>query len=120
MTKHRPSGAALRPRGGLAWLVAASAWALALLALVTAYYMLDPVDYGGVGRLGWAGFLLGPRILLATAAAVVLAVLALLRRELVALAGFVVVALATLAMVLVPGTLVWRQADCDHVSLSLL
>jgi acetyl esterase/lipase len=101
-------------------MVAAAAWALALLALVTAYYMLDPVDYGGVGRLGWAGFLLGPRILLATAVAAVLAVLALLHHEVVALAGFVVVALATLAMVLVPGTLVWRQADRDHVSLSLL
>ncbi|MEO9176965.1 MAG: hypothetical protein ABI317_15745, partial [Gaiellales bacterium] len=120
MTKHRPLGAALRPRGGIAWSVAALAWLLVLLALVTACYMLDPVDYGGLGRLGWAGFLLGPRILLATAAAVVLAVLAFLRRELVALAGFVILALATLAMVLVPGTLVWRQADRDHVSLSLL
>jgi acetyl esterase/lipase len=51
---------------------------------------------------------------------VVLAVFSFLRRELLALTGFVVVTVATLAMVVVPGALVWRQADRDHVSLSLL
>lgn len=109
-----------RPHGRVAWLVAASAWLLASLVLVTAWYMVDPVDYGGVGWLGWAGFLLGPRILLATAVGAVLAELARRRHELAAMGGFLVVTVATLVIVVVPSVLVWRQAARYHVSLSLV
>jgi acetyl esterase/lipase len=112
-------GRGWRPQGLFDWTLTALALLLAVVAAAMAFYMLDPIDYEGLGKLGWLGFLFPLQLLIAAAAAAVLAVLAWARRALVASIALALVACVTLALALWPSVAVWRQAGRFHVSLSI-
>jgi acetyl esterase/lipase len=118
--KARPlRGRGWRPQGVFDWTLTALALLLGVVTAAMAFYMLDPIDYEGLGKLGWLGFLFPLQLLIAAVAAAVLAVLAWARRALVAAIGFALVACITLALALWPSVAVWRQAGRFHVSLSI-
>ncbi len=113
------TGTGWRPRGRSGWALALLAWLLVVPAATMAFYMLDPIDYDGIGRLGWVGFLFPLQLLFATVAAAALATLAWRRRIPVATTGFVLVAAVTAGMALWPSIAVWRRAERYHVALSI-
>ena len=91
-----------RPRGWSGWALALLAWLLVVPTATMAFYMLDPIDYDGIGRLGWVGFLFPLQLLPATVAAAALATLAWRRRIPVATTGFVLIAAVTAGLALWP------------------
>jgi acetyl esterase/lipase len=101
------------------WTLTALALVLVVAAAAMAFYMLDPIDYEGLGKLGWLGFLFPLQLLVAAVAAALLAGVAWARRALVASIGLALVACITLALALWPSVAVWRQAGRFHVSLSI-
>jgi acetyl esterase/lipase len=118
--KARPlRGRGWRPQGVFDWTLTALALPLVVVAAAMAFYMLDPIDYEGLGKLGWLGFLFPLQLLVAAIAAAVLAGVAWARRALVASIGLALVACITLALALWPSVAVWRQAGRFHVSLSI-
>jgi acetyl esterase/lipase len=101
-------------------------WALTVLAAVSwaltaavAFYMLRPVDYTGIGRLGWVGFLYPLQLAVATPVAAALAALAWRRGAGAAAGGFAVVAVLTSVLALWPTVSLWQRARQYHVPLSL-
>jgi len=109
----------MRPRSVVDWALTALAVLLAVVAAAMAFYMLDPIDYNGLGKLGWLGFVFPLQLLAATLVAAALAWLALRLRALAASVGFAVAASLTVALALWPSVAVWRQAARFHVSLSI-
>ena len=113
------TGTGWRPRGWSGWALALLAWLLVVPTATMAFYMLDPIDYDGIGRLGWVGFLFPLQLLSATVAAAALATLAWRRRIPVATTGFVLIAAVTAGLALWPSIAVWRRAERYHVALSI-
>jgi acetyl esterase/lipase len=112
-------GRGWRPQGVFDWMLTALALLLVVAAAVMAFYMLDPIDYEGLGKLGWLGFLFPLQLLIAALLAAVLAWVAWARTALVASIAFALVACVTVTLALWPSVAVWRQAGRFHVSLSI-
>ena len=109
----------MRPQGVTGWaltVLAAVSW---LLTAAVAFYMLRPVDYTGIGRLGWVGFLYPLQLAVATPVAAALAALAWRRRARAAAGGFAVVAVLTAVLALWPSVSLWQRARQYHVPPSL-
>jgi acetyl esterase/lipase len=108
-----------RPRGAVAWLLTVIAIVFAAVSTLSAFYMIKPVDWNGLGRSGLLAFYFPFHIL---AASLVFGALAWLAQRLGArlaavLLGAVVV--VTVMMSLVPTVAMWRFARREGVSLSL-
>jgi acetyl esterase/lipase len=116
---HPLAGRGWRPRGVFDWALTALALLLVVVAAAMAFYMLDPIDYDGLGKLGWIGFLFPLQLLIAAVAAAALAGLAWERGALAASIGFALVACVTTALAVWPSVAVWREAGRFHVSLSI-
>jgi acetyl esterase/lipase len=91
----------------------------ALLTLVTCYYTLEFVAFDGLGRLGVVALLLAPQLLLVSAVAAGLGMVAYRRGASFAAGTFGVVLLLTFIMGVFPTIAVWRRAQEYQVPVSL-
>jgi acetyl esterase/lipase len=108
-----------RPRGLGAWAMTVVACPLAVIAAASLYYTLRPVDFDGLGRLGYAALLFPLQLLAVTLLGAALAVLAWRREALLPASAFALVAIMTALTALWPSIAMWQRARQDHVSLSL-
>jgi acetyl esterase/lipase len=113
------SGLQWKPRGAGAWTLTCVGCALALLALVTLYYMLHPVAFDGAGRLGFLAMLLAPQLLVATLLSVLLGRRAWRRRAVFAILAFALVVPLTALMAFWPSLAEFEQARQYDVPVSI-
>ena len=109
----------MRPQGAMSWALTVLAAVSSVLVGAVAFYMLRPVDYTGIGRLGWVGFLYPLQLAVVTPVAAALAALAWRRRARAAAGGFAVVAVLTAVLAVWPTVSLWQRAQQYHVPLSL-
>ncbi len=107
------------PRGKSAWILTAGAFTLGLLTVTLAAAMAFPLRWDGLGQLGALALMFPLHLFVITALAVLMTFLARRSRADLAASVFVVVALSSAIMALIPTIAVWRRASNWHVSLSL-
>jgi acetyl esterase/lipase len=95
------------------------AFLLAAVMAAVAYYMLNPVDWDGLGRLGAIALLFPLHLLIITVAAAGLGFLAWRRRARSATSMFGLVVVLTGIMALAPNIGAWQRAGALNVPLSL-
>ena len=108
-----------RPRGALAWLLTIGACLLGVSMAALSIWMRYPVRWNGPGEIGAVALYFPLHLLLFSAAAAVLVVLARRWRAMLAAWGFCLIVILTAAMALAPTVAVWRQARRLSVELSL-
>jgi acetyl esterase/lipase len=102
------------------WLLTLAALALAAIACVLAYAMLDPVDFPATYALAGSAALIFPlHLLMVTAVAAILALAATRLRGWLATGLFGAVAAVTACLALWPGIAMWQFARQNNVPLSL-
>lgn len=107
-----------RPHGGFLWVLTAIGVWLAVVVVVTFYYMLNPVEMTGVGKLGNPRLMLVPHVLFVSILASLLCLLAYRRKARLAASAFALAAILSVIMGLWTTFAVWRRATQYDVPVS--